>query len=121
MCIAPASAGVSLRVDVGHPINEEPYRIIGNGFAAKAINEDVIESIGDEIVSDLTDGDYADAFETFAQECDYYLDGYLNGFPFNVGKKLIISLVVGILAGVVVAFVLKGQLKTVRKQEKANV
>ena len=73
------------------------------------------------IVSDLSDGDYAAAFDEFAEQCDYYLDGHINGFPFNFGKNLLICLIIGIVAGVVVAFVLKGQLKTVRKQNQANV
>ena len=97
------------------------YRILSNGFAGEAIDSGDIDNIGDVIVSDLSDGDYAAAFDAFADQCGYYLDGYINGFPFNFGKNLLICLVIGIVAGVVVAFVLKGQLKTVRKQNQANV
>ena len=97
------------------------YRILSNGFAGVAIDSGDIDSIGDAIVSDLSDGDYAAAFDEFAEQCDYYLDGHINGFPFNFGKNLLICLIIGIVAGVVVAFVLKGQLKTVRKQNQANV
>ena len=97
------------------------YRILSNGFAGEAIDNGDIDSIGDEIVSYLSAGDYAAAFDEFAAQCDDYLDGYLNGYPFNAGKKLVISLIIGIVAGVIVAFVLKGQLKTVRKQNQANV
>ena len=97
------------------------YRILSNGFAGEAIDSGDIDSIGDVIVSDLSDGNYAEAFEAFADQCDYYLDGYQNGFPFKAGKNLAICLIIGLAAGVVVAFVLKGQLKTVRKQNQANV
>ena len=97
------------------------YRILSNGFAGVAIDSGDIDSIGDVIVSDLSDGDYTAAFDAFADQCGYYLDGYINGFPFNFGKNLLICLIIGIVAGVVVAFVLKGQLKTVRKQNQANV
>jgi len=97
------------------------YRILSNGFAGEAIDSGDIDDIGDAIVSDLSDGNYAAAFNAFADQCDYYLDGYINGFPFNAGKNLAICLVIGIIAGVVVAFILKGQLKTVRKQNQANV
>ena len=96
------------------------YRILSNGFAGKAIDNGDIESIGDEIVSYLSDGDYTAAFDEFADQCDYYLDGYQNGFPFNAGKNLAICLIIGIAAGLIVAFVLKGQLKTVRKQNQAS-
>ncbi len=97
------------------------YRILSNGFAGKAIDSGDIGRIGDEMVSDLSDGDYAAAFDTFANQCDYYLDGYTNGFPFNFGKNILICLIIGIVAGLVVAFILKGQLKSVRKQNQANV
>ena len=102
-------------------MNPREYRILSNGFAADAITSSYIDAIGDAIVSDLSDGNYADAFDEFADQCDYYLGGFINGFPFNFGKNLLTSLVIGIIAGVVVAFVLKGQLKTVRKQNQANV
>lgn len=97
------------------------YRILSNGFAGEAIDSGDIDSIGDVIVSDLSDGDYAAAFDGFADQCDYYLEGFVNGFPFNFGKNLVICLIIGIAAGLIVAFVLKGQLKTVRKQNQANV
>ena len=97
------------------------YRILSNGFAGVAIDGDAIDAMGNAFVSDLSDGNYAAAFTEFADQCVYYLDGHLNGFPFNFGKNLLISLAVGIAVGLIVAFILKGQLKTVRKQEQANV
>lgn len=97
------------------------YRILSNGFAGEAIGMDQIDAISEAIVSNLSDGDYADAFITFADNCAYYLDGYLNGFPFPVGKNLLMSLIVGLVAGIVVAIILKKQLKSVRQQKQANV
>lgn len=97
------------------------YRILSNGYAADAITLDCIDAIGKAIVSDLSDGNYADAFDTFAEHCTYYLDGYVNGFPFEAGKSLIVALIVGVAAGVVTAFILKNQLKSVRQQKQANV
>ena len=97
------------------------YRILSNGFAGVAIDTGDIDTIGSAIVPDLSDGNYASAFDTFADKCEYYLNGHLNGFPFNFGKNLLICLVIGIVAGVIVAFALKGQLKSVRKQNQANV
>ena len=97
------------------------YRILSNGYAGEAIGMDQIDAISEAIVSDLSDGDYADAFITFADNCAYYLDGYLNGYPFNAGKNLVVALIIGIVAGVIVAFVLKKQLKSVRQQKQANV
>ena len=96
------------------------YRILSNGFAGVAIDPDDISKISDEIVSNLSDGDYAGAFDEFADECAYYLDGHINGFPFNTGKSLAISLIVGVVIGLIVVFVLKGQLKSVRSQSRAQ-
>ena len=96
------------------------YRILSNGYAGVAIDTGDIDRIGDAIVSDLSDGYYADAFDRFADECAYYLEGHRNGFPFAFGKSLMTSLIVGIIVGVVVALSLKGQLKTVRQQNRAN-
>lgn len=96
------------------------YRILSNGYAGVAIDPDDISKIGDKIVPDLSSGNYTVAFQNFATECAYYLDGYLNGFPFNAGKSLAISLVIGIVAGLIVAFVLKGQLKSVHSQNRAQ-
>lgn len=97
------------------------YRILSNGFAGAAIDSGDIDRIGDVIVPDLSDGNYADSFLKFADQCAYYLDGYINGFPFYFGKNLLICLVIGLVVGLVVVFILKGQLKTVRKQNQANV
>ena len=93
---------------------------LSNGYAGVAIGNSEIDAIGDAIISDMSDGNYAAAFDEFADQCAYYLDGYINGFPFNVGKNLLISLAIGIAVGLIVVFVLKAQLKSVCKQEKAN-
>ena len=102
-------------------MNPREYRILSNGFAADAITLGDIDSIGEAIVSDLSDGDYADAFDEFAAQCVYYLDGHINGFPFDFGKNLLIALVVGLGVGLIVVFVLKGQLKSVRRQNQADL
>ena len=102
-------------------MDSREYRILSNGYAGEAIGMDQIDAISEAIVSDLSDGDYADAFIFFADQCTYYLDGYLNGFPFNAGKNLVVALIIGVVAGVIVAFILKKQLKSVRQQKQANV
>ena len=102
-------------------MDSREYRILSNGYAGEAIGTDQIDAISEAIVSDLSEGAYADAFSTFADQCAYYLGGYLNGFPFNVGKNLVVALMIGVVAGVIVAFVLKKQLKSVRQQKQTNI
>ncbi len=97
------------------------FRILSNGAANDAIGSYEIESISDAIVSDMSDGDYADAFDTFAEKCAYYLDGHINGFPFDWTHNLVVALIIGLVAGLIVAFSLKAQLKSVRRQNQADV
>ena len=97
------------------------YRILSIGFAGEAIGIEEGEAIGEAIVPNLSAGFYSAAFDEFADQTEYYLNGYLNGFPFAVMEHLATALIIGIIAGLIVAFVLKGQLKTVRKQNQANV
>ena len=96
------------------------YRILSNGYCAAAIDPADINAIGSVIVDDLSEGNYADAFDIFAEKCEYYLDGHLNGFSFNFGMNLMIALMVGLIAGLLTAKSLKGQLKTVRQKNEAK-
>lgn len=96
------------------------YRILSNGFAGEAITSGDIDAIGEAFQSDLRGGNYADAFDTFADKCEYYLDGHINGFPFNTGKNLLICLGIGLVVALIVTGIWKGQLKSVRKQSAAN-
>jgi uncharacterized protein len=97
------------------------YRILSNGFAGEAITSGDIDAIGAAFKSDLQGGNYADAFDTFADKCEYYLDGHINGFPFNAGKNLLICLGIGFVVALIVTGIWKGQLKSVRKQDRANI
>ena len=96
------------------------YRILSNGFAGETITSGDIDAIGEAFKSDLSDGNYADAFDTFADKCEYYLDGHINGFPFNTGKNLLICLGIGLVVALIVTGIWKNQLKSVRKQSAAN-
>lgn len=96
------------------------YRILSNGFAGEAITSGDIDAIGEAFKSDLRGGNYADAFDTFADKCEYYLDGHINGFPFNTGKNLLICLGIGLVVALIVTGIWKNQLKSVRKQSAAN-
>lgn len=43
------------------------------GFGITALTDDDIDAIGEEMSQDLSDGDFYDAFVTFADECDRYV------------------------------------------------
>lgn len=101
-------------------MEEQEFRILSNGTANAAIGDWEIEKISDAIFSDISSGNYAAAFQEFIDQCDYYLDGYINGFPFDWGQNLVIALVIGLVAGLITAFALKAQLKSVRRQHQAD-
>ena len=96
------------------------YRILSNGYAGTAIGPDQIDTLCDIVQPYLTKGTYATAFTYFANESKDFLAYYLEGSPFNAGKSFMISLIIGIIAGLIVAFGLKSQLKSVRKQDQAH-
>lgn len=108
--------GVLLVVDMG----DRTYRILSNGLAADAISLDDIDSIGYQIESYLSDGDYAQAFLTYAEECEYYINGHINGFPYEFGTNLIIALVVGFVVALIVTGIMRAQLKSVRTRDTAG-
>lgn len=98
-------------------MEERDIRILTYGFCNDAMSDSDVDNIIDEISPMLTDEEYADAFHTFADKCAEYIDGYLN---FPVFTNLIICLVIGLVIALIATGVMRGQLKTVRKQDTAN-
>lgn len=99
------------------------------------------DRLGDQFVPYLSDGSYYDAFYTFATGCekamnsqqdDYYDDGvywepdYDDYEPVHKEperdpvKTLLVCLLIGAVAGLIVVLVMKGQLKSVRRQSGAD-
>lgn len=101
-------------------MNPREYRILSNGPAASVLTSGVIDEISSDIVVDLAADNYVDAFNKFANCCEYYLEGNVNGFPFEWQQSLVIALVIGAIVGVIVALCLKAQLISVRKQNLAH-
>jgi len=97
------------------------YRILSNGQAGVAIGPDQVDTLCDFMDLYLPKGQYAAAFHSFADQCGEMLQYYESGSPFQVGKNLAISLVIGLAVGLITALILKGQLKSVRKQDTAHV
>lgn len=101
-------------------MDEREYRILSNGLGADAISSQDIESIGDTIAPYLTDGDYEDAFNIFIDECEYQIDGEINGFPFAFFKNLMISLAIGFAVAFLITGYMRSKLKSVKKQVAAS-
>ena len=100
------------------------------GCGITAITDAGIEYISDKFLPDLRDGDYADAFTTFAELCDDFFTqaktgnpydrGHMPREPFNAAKNLLIAVIVGFVIALIATGVMKGKLKTVRFQSDAD-
>lgn len=112
----PEHDGVMLVVDMG----SRNFRILSNGLAADAVTMDDIDYLTDLITPYLSDGDYAQAFAEFADRCEYYINGHINGYPFPAGTTAIVALVIGFVVALIATGVMKGQLKSVHQKAAAG-
>lgn len=112
----PGRDGVMLLLSMA----ERDYRILANGFAADAISLSDIDEIGDDIVSELSDGEYMDGFMEFVDLCAYEIDGERNGFPFPWGVSLTVSVAVGFLVAFIATGFMRAELKSVHSKTGAR-
>lgn len=119
------------------------YWISTSGYGITAITDYGIDYIENAVVPYLSDGDYYQAVKMFASsacelvqqarngnvydnysygEEDVYVngDGAVSSRSFNWGSHIFAALVIGIIVGLVVASVMKGNLKSVAMQRSAG-
>lgn len=111
-------------------MEERDWSIVTTGYGITALTDAGQAYISDRFVGDLSDGDYAAAFMTFANCCDEFITQAKNGNPYDVNnlpkepfalvKNLLIALAVGLVLALIITGVMKGKLKTVRFQPAAN-
>lgn len=99
------------------------------GFGIEAFTDAGIQYIGKQIKSDLDDGDYDIAFESFADYSEDFIKQAKEGKPYDKGnmpkgafpflKNLLISLAIGLIAALVYALILRGELKSVAPHDSA--
>ena len=94
--------------------------IISDGTVGDTIGDYEIDVILDYIVSDLSAGYYSSAFDKFISKSEYYVNGALNGFPFNFAPAIVISVIVGFIFSLIVVSSMKRKLKTVNPVNEAN-
>jgi len=83
-----------------------------SGSCLNKFDDDALDRIEDNVLSKLREQDYSSAFLSFAEECDKTLD-------FDIGKNLLIAVVIGIVAALIVTGVFKAQLKSIKRQSGA--
>ncbi len=111
-------------------MRERDYWISTCGYGITAFTDAGIDYIGEQMLPDLSDGDYATAFEAFATLCDDFItqakngeaydEGHLPRAPFDFGISLVIALLVGFGLAFIITGSMKSKLKTVRARAGAN-
>jgi len=106
------------------------YWISTSGYGITAFTDAGIDYIEDAFLTDLSEGDYASAFETYAELCDEFItearsgkpydDGNMPKSPFPWGQNLLISLAVGFLIAFIATAIMRSKLKTVRSKAGAT-
>ncbi len=83
------------------------------GSGLKHFSDNDLANIDDEIIPDISDGNYYTAFDNFADLCNDRL-------TFPVVRYILISLVVGIILAIITVSRMKAKLTSVRMQNTAN-
>ena len=110
-------------------MGDRNWAIATHGYAIDAFTDAGQSYIMDQVKTYLSDGDYNEAFQTFALQCDDFIMQAESGEPydvdnlpkepFDVGANLLIAIGVGIVAGLLVTGNMRRKLKTVQKQDQA--
>lgn len=111
-------------------MEDNDWYVSTSGYGITAITDAGLEYISDKFVPHLSDEEYMEAFETFADLCDSFItqaktgDPYnshnLPKEPFNVVLNLLICLGIGLVVALIVTGKMRSDLVTVRQQVKAD-
>ena len=107
-------------------LTEREWFVSTAGTCINSITDDGITYISDAILPYLSDGDYYEAFRTFAGCCGTLLDYAENGSPYVTEDELplltyvLVSVCVGLITALIVTSIMKGKLKTIRPQNTAD-
>lgn len=111
------------------------WHISTTGLAIEVFHDDDIYDIGDDVVSYLSVGDYAEGFGTFAKLCDRQITNYRNSLPpdryedpagyrayviKHVLTRLVVALLLGSLLASIPMFALKREIKHVAEKALAS-
>ena len=89
-----------------------------------------LEYMSNRFMNDLSNGDYYDAFMTYAKLCDEYIDQAKSGRPYDEGHlpkgsypfgfSLLVSFGIGFIVALIIVGIMASQLKTVGFQRNAK-
>ncbi len=110
-------------------MEDRDWYILTHGYGMTAFTNAGIQYIGEQMKSDLSDGNYAAAFDTFAALCDDFITQARTGTPYDQSTLpheplswiwIPISLGIGLVIALGVVGSMKGKLISVRAQTAAN-
>lgn len=85
------------------------------------------DQLFDEIMDDISSGNYFDAFDTYLDELDHYFQSYRSGDPidkpisiFSILTKILFALAVGVIVAFLIVTVMGHGMKTARAQKSAQ-
>ena len=109
---------------LGYGRNPEDNYDYGPGILA--FTDYGVDRMEEDILPDLRDNDYYDAFSTYLSTAERYLDLYEQGTPFDVGsqKSIMVPLLITLLAPLIIAGVVcaifAGQMHTAKVATQAD-
>lgn len=111
-------------------MEDRDWKISTSGYGVTAFTDAGIKYVGKQISDSLGDDNYAEAFGIYADTCQKFIKQARSGDPydthnlpkepFDVKFTLLVSLGIGFLIALVIATIMKSQLKSVRKKAGAS-
>lgn len=111
-------------------IAEQQWAVSTAGYGMDVFTDAGIDYMAEQFLPDLSDGDYTEAFVTFAELCETYIYHAYTDSPYDVedftdhsfhlGKRLAICFGVGLVIALVAVAVMYGQLKSVRSHTASH-
>lgn len=111
-------------------MEEREWSISTSGYGITVVTDAGREYMSERFADDLSEGAYAAAFTTFASLCDDFITQADLGEPYDVGNlpqepfgfvtHLVAAAAIGFVIALIVTGIMKGQLKTVQGQSKAD-
>lgn len=111
-------------------MEERDWYMSTSGFGITAFTDAGLDYLSEKILSDLSEGDYAQAFTTFAEMCDDYITQAKTGEsydvdnlpvdPFGLIFYLVVALVIGFVISLIITGIMRSELKSVYSQTKAG-
>ena len=98
-------------------MREREFHVLLKGSCREHISDGERDEIIDNLSDKMKNGYYQDAFLEFIEESN---DLITEEISFPLSKKILMSLVIGVVIAFITTAVLKGQLNSVRRQPLAN-